>query len=98
MVFARDQASIQHRASNAVRETLSGIAYRDIDIGAPGVAANEAGVIDGVKHLPRPAMRFFAKAGDQAARPCFKLSEPILRVVSFSAFVVLTTDENVIGI
>jgi hypothetical protein len=52
MVFARDQAGIQHRASNAVREALSGIAHRDIDVCAPGIAANEAGVIDGVQHLP----------------------------------------------
>ena len=98
MIFAHDQAGIQHRARDAVRQSLSGIAHRYVNVLAAGIAADEASIIDGVEYLSRPAMRLLAEARDESARPRFELPEPFVRVVSFSALVVLAADQNVIRV
>ena len=78
MVFAEYQPSIQHRARDAMCQALTGIAHRDVDILSAGVPPDEAGVIDCIEYLPRPAMRLFAKARDQAAGPRFQLPETLV--------------------
>ena len=50
-VLAQDQAGIQHRARNAVRQALSGIAHRDVDVLSAGILTDEAGVVDGVDRV-----------------------------------------------
>jgi hypothetical protein len=62
MILAQDQTGIQHRARNAVRQALSGIAHRDVDVLSAGVLTDEAGVVDGVEYLSGPAVGLFAKA------------------------------------
>ena len=60
MLLAQDQGGIQHCSSNAVREALSRIAHRSVDILSAGIAADKACVVDSVEHLSRPAMGLFA--------------------------------------
>ena len=97
MIFAKNQAGIQHRAHDAMGQALSRIAHRDVNILAAGVAADEAGIIDGVEYLAGPAMRLLAKPGDQTARPVFQLPEAFVRVVRFAALMILAADQHIIG-
>ena len=43
-------------------------------------------------------MRLLSKTGNQAAGPSLQLPEPFVRVVRFTALVILATDQKVIGL
>ena len=98
MIFAENQGGIQHCARNAMRKALPGISHRDINIFTARVPADKASVIDGVEHLPGPAMRHLAKPGDQVARPRFKLPEAFIRIVRLTALMILAPDQDIIGL
>src|ERR1700750_2104827 len=53
---ARNERRIQNRSHHAMGQALSGVAGGDINVLRSGVLADEAGVVDRIKYLPRPAM------------------------------------------
>ena len=81
-----------------MRQALTRIAHRYVNILAARVAADEAGVVDGVEYLAGPPMRLLSKPGNQAAGPVLQVPESFVRVVRFTTLVVLATDQKVIGL
>ena len=67
---SQDQRRIDHGAHHAMRHALAGIAGMHVDVIASRIPADEAGVIDSVEHLSRPAMSdvFRALESDCASR------------------------------
>ena len=80
-----------------MRQALTRIAHRYVNILAAGVPADEAGVVDGVEYLAGPPMRLLSKPGNQAAGPVLQVPKTIVRVVRFSALMVFAADQNLIG-
>ena len=81
-----------------MRQALTRIAHRYVNILAARVASDEAGVVDGVEYLAGPPMGLLSKPGYQAASPGLELPESFIRVVRFTTFVVLATNKKVIAL
>src|SRR5258708_7079022 len=69
----------------------------NIDAFMTWIAADEAGIIDGVEYLTGPAMIDLAKFWNQISRPCLQRFETDPRIIGFAGLVVGPADDDEIG-
>src|SRR2546430_10514566 len=79
-------------------DALAGISGRHIDILAARIAADESAVIDRIKNLAGPAMRFPADLWHQTSDPGFQALKADPGIVSLAGFVVRTADDEMVCI
>src|SRR5690242_17366584 len=77
-------------------KALPGISHGNVNAFTPGIAADEACVVDRIQHLPGPLVGDGAKIGDQRACPSLKSGQSLAGIISLAALVVFAADEHVV--
>src|SRR6266850_7979902 len=70
----------------------------NIDAFMTWIAADEAGIIDGVEYLTGPAMIYLAKFWNQISRPCLQRFETDFRIIGFAGFVIGSSHDDEIDL
>ena len=87
----------QNAGERAVGHALAGIAGGDMNTFAARIAADEAAVVDGVEHLSRPAIDFFAELRHERADPGLDRFEAHIAVIGLAGFVVGAAGDQIVG-